>query len=48
MDIVFYIAMTMSAIYAVFHIKDESLWWIGIMLTIPKTIWNLVKILFGR
>lgn len=48
MEIAFYVILTMSAIYFVFHIKDVLYWWAERIWTIPKGIWNLIKKLFGK
>ena len=48
MNIAFYILLTMAAVYVIFHIGDFFRWWYDKILIVPKTIWNLVKKLFGR
>lgn len=48
MDIVFYVVMTMAAIYAVFHITDFFKWWLNVMLIVPKSIWKRILKLFGK
>ena len=48
MDILFYVLMTMFAIYAIFHYKDVFCWWLNIMWIVPKSIWKSILKLFGR
>lgn len=48
MNIVFYVLMTMFAVFAIFHIVDFFYWWIDIMWIVPKSIWNLILKLFGK
>lgn len=48
MNIVFYVVLTMIAVYAVFHYKDLFDWWYKVILAVPVKIWNLIKKIFGR
>ena len=48
MNIVFYVILTLCAVYAVFHIRDIFYWWIDIMWIVPKAIWKLILKLFGK
>lgn len=48
MNIVFYVLMTMLAVYAVFHIKDVFFWWLDKMLIVPKAIWKKIKRIFRK
>lgn len=48
MNIIFYVLMTIAAIYAIFHITDFFKWWFDVMLIVPKAIWNFILKLFGK
>lgn len=48
MNILFYVLMTMTAIYVVFHITDFFSWWLNVMWIVPKSIWKLILKLFGK
>ena len=48
MNIVFFVLMTLFAVYAVFNLKEFAEFWIDTILIVPKKIWNLIKKLFGK
>jgi len=48
MNIAFYVFVTMTAVYAVFHITDFFGWWFDKILIVPKAIWKLILKLFKK
>ena len=48
MNIVFYVFLTMSAVYLIFHIKESFCWWLNVILIVPKAMWYLILKLFGK
>ena len=48
MNIVFYVLMTLTAIYAIFNIVDFSEWWLNVIKFVPVKIWNFVKSIFKK
>ena len=48
MNIVFYVLMTMVAVYTIFHYKDFFKWYWNVIQIVPKKIWDLIKKVFGK
>ena len=48
MNIIFYVFLTLTAIYVVFHTAEVFGWWYGVILVVPVKIWNLIKKVFGK
>ena len=48
MNIVFYVLLTMAAVYSIFNYKDFGKWYWNIIMIIPKKIWSLIKGIFKK
>ena len=48
MNIVFYVLMTLFAVYAIFNIVDIAKWYWDVITIVPVKIWNLIKSIFGK
>lgn len=46
MNIVFYVFLTLVAVYSIFNIVDCGKWYWNVIQIVPKSIWNLIKNIF--
>ena len=48
MNIVFYVLLTMAAVYSILHIVDFGKWYWNVITIVPKKIWSLIKGIFKK
>lgn len=48
MNILFYVLLSLTAVYVVFHIGDVFKWYWNVIQIVPKKIWELIKGIFKK